>query len=268
MSLEGKSLFIMTPMYGGQLMMNYMASYQELKDALIKYRVPFGFVYTYNESLITRARNRLVDAYLKTTPFSHSVFIDADIGFHADEVIGMLDADLDIAGAPCVKKSLNWNRIVDTVKKSMEPLDGSRPPIDISPQALMKVGGDFVINFEGFDGTKAMCLGEPMEVYSIGTGLMMVRRNVFEKFRKAYPDRWYEPRGSDPNVIPGPIHDFFRVGINDDLHDYESEDYCFVQDCKKIGFKVWLCPWVRTTHSGTYLFTGDLTALAQSGVGL
>jgi hypothetical protein len=90
---------------------------------------------------------------------------------------------------------------------------------------------------------------------------MMIRRNVFAKFREAYPDRWYESR-SDPNALPGPIHDFFRVGVNPDTHEYDSEDYFFCTDAKAIGFKVWMIPWMRTSHMGTYKFIADMPAVA------
>ena len=45
-----------------------------------------------------------------------------------------------------------------------------------------------------------------------------------------------------------------------------SEDYFFCQELRKAGGHIWLCPWMRLTHTGTYVFGGSLADLAQIGV--
>ena len=32
------------------------------------------------------------------------------------------------------------------------------------------------------------------------------------------------------------------------------------------SMKVWMCPWMETTHTGTYTFGGTLADLAKAGV--
>jgi hypothetical protein len=44
---------------------------------------------------------------------------------------------------------------------------------------------------------------------------------------------------------------------------YLSEDYTFCQNWRNMGGKIWLCPWMKTHHIGTYAFTGDLPAIAN-----
>jgi hypothetical protein len=46
---------------------------------------------------------------------------------------------------------------------------------------------------------------------------------------------------------------------------YLSEDYLFCQNVRKIGMKVYLCPWMHLQHAGTYVFGGKLPALASIG---
>ena len=59
---------------------------------------------------------------------------------------------------------------------------------------------------------------------------------------------------------------FFDCVITDDEHNrYLSEDYMFCQYAQKIGIDIWLCPWMRLTHTGTYTFGGSLVDLAQIG---
>jgi hypothetical protein len=43
---------------------------------------------------------------------------------------------------------------------------------------------------------------------------------------------------------------------------YLSEDYMFCQYVRKAGGHIWMLPWVRLKHAGTYIFGGSLAALA------
>jgi len=44
---------------------------------------------------------------------------------------------------------------------------------------------------------------------------------------------------------------------------YLSEDYMFCQMWRKIGGQIFLCPWMKTQHVGSYAFTGDMPAVAN-----
>ncbi len=44
---------------------------------------------------------------------------------------------------------------------------------------------------------------------------------------------------------------------------YLSEDYMFCQMWRKMNGKIFLCPWMKTQHIGTYAFTGNMPAVAQ-----
>lgn len=46
---------------------------------------------------------------------------------------------------------------------------------------------------------------------------------------------------------------------------YLSEDYYFCQYLRKIGGKIWLCPWMKLSHTGSYVFGGSLIDLAMIG---
>lgn len=46
---------------------------------------------------------------------------------------------------------------------------------------------------------------------------------------------------------------------------YLSEDYMFCQWVRKIGLKLWFCPWMKLQHVGTMVFGGSLVDLAQIG---
>jgi hypothetical protein len=282
MSLKGKSLYVMTPMYGGNLTMNYHDSFVQLVAACAQLGVPFSWSNVFNESLVSRARNRLVDSFLKTSTHTHALFIDADIGFDPMDVITMLELDKDIVGVPCSKKSIRWDRVqLAVARRAFEWMKHTKPPGDMDPIALAdnfrrsqsaidpalfpRIAGDYVLNYHNFETKEFIHVDQPEEMRLLGTGMLMIKREVFQKFKKCYPDRWYESR-SDANSNPGPIHDFFKVGVDPQTREYDSEDYWFCKDAATIGYKILMLPWVKTTHMGTFTYVGDLpAALATTG---
>ena len=87
--LQKKSLFIATPMYGGQCAGIFTKSTNDLSALAMHYKIPLKYYYLFNESLVTRARNYCVDEFLRSD-CTHMMFIDSDIGFNPNDVITML----------------------------------------------------------------------------------------------------------------------------------------------------------------------------------
>ena len=58
---------------------------------------------------------------------------------------------------------------------------------------------------------------------------------------------------------------YFDCVIDPDSKRYLSEDYFFCQNLRKVGGKIWLCPWMATQHVGSYVFGGTLADLASIG---
>lgn len=250
-TLAGKKLFIGTPMYGGQCLGMYMKSCLDLQAICMQYQVEVKFSFLFNESLIQRARNYVTDEFLRSD-CTHLMFIDADVGFNAIDVLAMLAMDMEIIGAPYPKKSINWNNIKKAITKNP----------DINPAELEKLGGDIVFN--PASGTKSFNISEPLEVMEVGTGMMMIQRGVFDKFKEAYPRYEYTPDHVGTAFFGGDrkIHAYFNVEIDPVSNRLLSEDYQFNQQCRAIGIKVWLAPFINCTHTGTYTFNGNLAAVA------
>jgi hypothetical protein len=257
--LRKHKVFVATPMYGGMAHGLYIKSSLDLQTTMSKYGIETKFSFLFNESLITRARNYLVDEFLRTD-FTHLLFIDSDIHYAPQDVIALLALDKDVIGGPYPKKSINWKNIADTARK--------HPNLD--PKELEKLVGEYVFNV--VKGTKQFTVTDPLEVMEIGTGFMMVKRKVFDKMKEAYPTIQYKPDHVGQANFDGSryIHAYFDTVI--DTKDsivgggserYLSEDYMFCQMWRKIGGEIYLCPWMKTQHIGTYPFTGNMPAVAQ-----
>ena len=257
--IRKKKLFIATPMYGGMNHGLYMKSCLDLQTVMIKYNIEVKFSFLFNESLITRARNYLVDEFLRTD-YTHMMFIDSDIHFDPNDVIALLALDKDVIGGPYPKKSINWGNVAETARKNP----------DLNPKELENLVGEYVFNV--VKGTQQFQVSDPLEVMEIGTGHMMIKRQVFEKLAESFPNIRYKPDHVGQAHFDGSryIHAYFDTVI--DTKDsyigggsdrYLSEDYMFCQMWRKIGGEVWLCPWMKTQHIGTYAFTGNMPAVAQ-----
>ena len=260
--LRKKKIFVATPMYAGMCTGMYTKSSCDLATIATQYGMDIRFFYLFNESLITRARNYLVDEFLRS-PYTHLMFIDSDIHFNPNDVLTLAALDKDIIGAPYPKKVIAWEKVRNAVDAGLA---------DEKPDALEEFTGDFVFN--PVAGTAEIKLTEPVEVLEIGTGFMLISRTVFEQFREAYPHFTYCPDHNRSENFDGSryIHAFFDTVIDSKefagdasggSNRYLSEDYMFCQFSQKIGIKTWLCPWMKVGHIGSYVFNGTMGALAN-----
>ena len=91
--LKKNKLFVATPMYGGMAHGLYLKSCLDLQGIMSRYGVDVKFSFLFNESLITRARNYLVDEFLRSD-CTHLLFLDSDIHYNPQDVVALLALDV------------------------------------------------------------------------------------------------------------------------------------------------------------------------------
>ena len=133
--LRKNKLFVATPMYGGMSHGLYVKSCLDLQTIMMKYGIEVKFSFLFNESLITRARNYLVDEFLRSG-FTHLLFIDSDIHYDPNDIMALMALDKDVIGGPYPKKSINWGNIADTARKHP----------DLNPKELDNLVGEKALN--------------------------------------------------------------------------------------------------------------------------
>ena len=259
--LRERKIFVATPMYGGMCGGQYTKSTADLSKLATHYGMEVEFFYLFNESLITRARNYCVDEFLRNENFTHLMFIDSDIGFNANDVLSLAalaspDSEYDILCGPYPKKTISWEKIKMAVDKGFA---------DENPQKLANYVGDYVFN--PAEGQNEIALNAPVEVLEGGTGFMMIQRKTFEKYAEAYPELMYLPDHVRSDHFDGTreIMCYFDALIDPKSKRYLSEDYMFCQWARAAGLKVWMCPWMNMSHTGSYVFGGSLIDLANIG---
>tara|TARA_Y100001938_G_scaffold146604_1_gene225804 strand:+ start:4180 stop:5103 length:924 start_codon:yes stop_codon:yes gene_type:complete len=266
--LRQKHIFVATPMYGGMCSGMYTRSAIDTTTLAARYGIDLKFFYLFNESLITRARNYLVDEFLRAEQYTHLMFVDSDISWDPNDLISLAalcDKDKHpVIGGPYPKKTIAWEKVRNAVDAGL----GDNSPLD-----LEKYTGDFVFNPTG--GNSRISLIEPVDVLETGTGFMMIHRSVFEKFKETYPKYSYKPDHNRTEHFKGDryIHAYFDTIIDNDVwmgegasnnsDRYLSEDYMFCQLVRKMGLSVWLCPWMVIQHVGHFVFNGNMKDLGQ-----
>ncbi len=245
-------LYLGMPMYGGMLGENTLHGVLGLQSWTTAHGVGMKLQTMGNESLISRARNTIVSMFLDDQNYvgSHLLFIDADIGFQPENIERLIRADKDIACGIYPRKCIHWNQVIDSVKK--------KP--DITEEELSYRSLGYNLNFA--DPKKIQLIGGFCEVMEAATGMMLIKRDVFNKMKKAYPERQYK---SDQIINGGGYksdncYDLFGVGKIDWDKDerYLSEDYYFSRLWSKIGGKIWADVAAPLVHQGNMHFKGHV----------
>jgi len=251
-SFRGIKLFVATPMYEGMCTCNYLNGMIDLFANCTGYEIPAFFYGTENQSLIQRARNESVAAFLETD-CTHLLFIDADIGFSGKDALSLLflaasdkEKQYDVLAGPYPKKTFFWNGVKTAVEKRLGSED---------PQSLKHFGMEYAFLMSE---QQPFYLKKPMEVLKAGTGFMLIPRRVFTKFKEVYPKQLYSGRKSREECA------FFDCIIDPVTKHYWAEDYMFCSYVRKMGGKVWIAPWLELSHQGSHTFEGSLSHFAAN----
>jgi len=243
---KGVTILVATPCYGGQIFQGYMHSILALQR--ICDRIGWNLIVKThgNESLIPRGRNLYVAMTLGHPQITHLLYIDADITFQPESVVRMIQEDRDITAALYPKKGINFAKIRDIAVKNP----------DMDPAKLEHISYDYVLNVEG--GNIPIQKGFIKCKY-IGTGMMLIKRQVLEKMVEAYPETKYNNDIAGYNA-PESVDNFYALFdciIHPVSKRYLSEDYLFCERWLNIGGEIWADITGNLVHRGTHSYSGS-----------
>ena len=249
-------LMVATPMYDAA-QGTYVRSALALALAAQAQGVIIDFAFILHQPSINRARNMLAHIFLNSD-FTHLLFIDADIDFSADDVFSLVKAmagngDCAVLGGPVPRRTISWGNVARAAERGM----GKANPAD-----LAKFSGDYAFSFMQQD--QSFALTDLVELTRLGTGMMLIRRDVLEHLRDVHPELIYRPDAEERRGygLGEQVHALFQPMIEPETQFMLSDDYAFCRRARDAGFRIWLAPWVRTSHSGPATFAGSLADLA------
>ena len=248
-------IFIGTPCYGNMLTADYFKSCLQLTALAASKKIELQFGTIGNESLVTRARNTLVQLFMDDEQYTHLLFIDADLAFNPESVFRMLDLDEDVVTGVYPRKVIDWTKAIRRVKENP----------NIKEDELHAASLQYNLNVK--NPKKVMAKKGFIEVLDGATGFMLIKRSVFEKMAKAYPKLKFksDQHLNEPHDKTFNYHDnsdwnytFFDTMIEPKTKRYLSEDYAFCRLWQKIGGTVYADIVSGLTHYGTYAFKGNV----------
>ena len=202
-------------------------------------------------SLVTQGRNLCVANFLKDpTNYTHLLFIDSDIDFKFDTIMKMLKFDREVIATPYPMKHIHWDQIWDRVQK------GKIKNIE----ELKRAGHAFPIKLDNQKGKEIPVVDGVIEVSHAPTGCMLIKKQVFDKMIKAYPNDKIE----QATIVNGiALIDEYNYNFFDTIHDpetkkYYGEDFGFCKKWTAIGGKCYCYVSDDITHVGEYQYNGKL----------
>ncbi len=202
-------------------------------------------------SLVTQGRNLCVANFLKDPAnYTHLLFIDSDIDFKFDTIMKMLKFDREVIATPYPMKHIHWDQIWDRVQK------GKIKNID----ELKRAGHAFPIKLDNQKGKEIPVVDGVIEVSHAPTGCMLIKKQVFDKMIKAYPNDKIE----QATIVNGiALIDEYNYNFFDTIHDpetkkYYGEDFGFCKKWTAIGGKCYCYVSDDITHVGEYAYNGKL----------
>jgi hypothetical protein len=245
MFAKSANVMIGTPCYGGLLTHVYVHSLLKLREFAAEHEIGIGLYTAAHDALITRCRNTIVAGFLDSSA-THLMFIDADLGFDAEQFGRMLAFDEDVVCGVYPLTTIDWGKVERRVAAAP------------AAEALWEAGLHFVgvpCSGAALEEREGFVTGE----YA-GAGFMLIRRSAIERLVVSYPDlkyrkvQAYPPRPSESESQ----YSFFDCAVAPD-GTYLSEDYAFCQRWRAVGGKVWLDTRGTLRHVGTYEFSGRPT---------
>jgi hypothetical protein len=159
-----------------------------------------------------------------------------------------------VLGAAYPRRMMNWRNVARAVEGGL-----ARD----NPGELARFAGEFALEF--LHPGQSFTLTDLVELAHVGTAIMLIRRDVLEGVRTRYPNTAFRPDPAERQAhrIGELIHAFFYPMIDPETRSLLSDDYAFCRRVRDAGFRIWLAPWVKVTHSGPAIFHGSLSDVAQ-----
>jgi len=204
-------ILIASPSYDGAVRKEYMRSVMALTADLQRQGIAWELCLETGTQLHVLRSVMASKAWLDET-ISHLLFIDTDMGFDATAIRRLIGADRAVIGCAYPYRSLPLQAKVPAGLPSLRALVSALVPYSVGHRPGLRA----------LQVTEGIC-----EVQSIGTGLLLIRRDVLEtlveqgqvrRFRNHFPySQWY---------TGDTYHGFFEHLVESDAYLGEDVSFC------------------------------------------
>ena len=247
LKLKPKTVVVAIPAYGGVIHTATVESMFNCLSACAEANIQLQFMITNGDSMVTRARNNIVDAFMAGKG-DYLLFVDSDIGFTPEAIIRLVKSGYPVCGAAYPKKELDWKKVLVAAKRAKDEHE------------LKAMVANYVLNY--FDSKVELDGKGFAKVQDLGTGFLMIAREVFTKMAAEYPEiKCGAPVASDGTPLTDrPHYAYFDTEIEKSTGAYLTEDWLFCRRWQRMGGDVWCDTTQPLSHTGMFTFYGRANA--------
>ena len=249
-------ILIATPAYDGVLTVACVSSVLQMMELMKKTEPDLTFKWRQVPgTLVDQARNFLASCVLENRDYTHLLFVDSDMGFSPALIAKMLHFDRPVVGCIYPLKHIDLQRVHAEARSHPDP----RVAI---AKALNFVGSQAMITesagCEGSEKPATKVEQGFVRVRYAGTGLMRIKRKVFEQLKERFPGLWCSISTQAQTYLglsEGVLQCFSSFQDLKGMFMGEDVAFCrrWIDGC---GGEIWACITEEVTHVGRFAYTG------------
>ncbi|MBX6426936.1 MAG: hypothetical protein IRZ09_13560 [Variibacter sp.] len=262
-------ILIATPAYGETVTTTYFDAILWLREHFRERHPHIRFEHKFMSlAMLPFVRNFFASLVLNDPSFTHLLFVDADMGFAPSLIENMIAVDKPVVGCFCPQRRLDLERLYALRERIADS------------QLARLVAQDYVgagsIVFAGGGNEKAgdtrsvdqlVVEGACLKVREAGTGIMLIKREVFERLKARFPELWcehIEESYARFGLSGGVLQCFEPMPDERGLYAGEDVSFCrrWVEGC---GGEIWSVATETVVHVGTEKFVGNYLAKLRHG---
>lgn len=237
--MNPRHVYVATPAYTGACASAYAWSLAATSASCAHRGIGLTVDILPGDAFIVRARNTLVANFLESTA-SHLLFADSDQGWDPDSVFRMLDFDQDVVAGVVARKATYWKQVAEAARAGV-----------VEPEKLEAASVRHNVRFpsDGRTEVHSTPSGHFVEVQSVGTGFMLIKRVVLKRMIAELGETIaYRDAGAERYRI-------FDTDIDPDAKEFVGEDIVFCRRWRAMGGRLFASLDTRITHAGTCTWT-------------
>ena len=194
-SKNAPSLHIMTPCLSTECPIQYTMSLIQTIDICRRFQVPVTATFETNEATKCQAKNRMIAKAMANKETTHFLLVDSNIQWNPLDVLKLLVGNKPFLVGICPKGRYQWKRLTETPERLNVILQKSTQHEILKPiPDVIMLQSNLMDYNVSFMGTHLSIQNNMVEVDTISSQFLMLKREVFEKMSVAFPSSKYSVR--------------------------------------------------------------------------
>lgn len=210
-------------------------------------------------ALLPYIRNYFASRVLNDQSYTHLLFVDSDMGFAPSLIEHMIALDKPVVGCAIPRRELDLDRLFALRDRVPDPRIARLVAQNyVGGGTASRSGNGTAKTQDRLPLDDLTVEGPAIQVRHAGTGVMLIKRTVFEQLKSRFPELWSEHiQDSYAGLgLKGGVLQCFD-SMPDDKGIYVGEDIAFcrrwVDGC---GGEIWSVVTETIVHVGTQKYVG------------